>query len=529
MNLQQIIDEIFDHMRGMWRFRWVTLAVSWVIALVAWYVVYTMPNIYEAAAKVSVDTNRLLPVLTRGLTAEENLLDEVGLVSKALLTRPNLETVARETDLDLRAETPQQFEVLISSLQKKVNVTGGRENIFTIRYADADRIMARDVVSALLDTFVESSLGAQGDDADMTERAISMELEDHEQRLEQAEKDLAEFKKQNLGYMPDEGADYYTRLQQAISSVSETERQLRLMRQRRDVIARQIEGEEPVFGLMPSTPAQVAANCSQSANIAQLRADLSALLVNFTEKHPRVVILRETIASLEEQCQAEVDSLPPMPAVDAAGQSLNENPVYQSLRLQLSEAEVELASLQEQYRTAQQAVAQLRADVDNIGEVETNLKRLNRDYGVVADRYQQLLQRWEALQSKKRIDPVTDQVQFNILEPPFAATRPVGPNRPLLLTGSLMFAIAAGIGVAFGLNQLKPVFFTRHSVRRVTGLPVLGTVSLIISPDVMQARRRTTMVWAGANLGLIGLSVLLIAFQEPLSAIVREMLGGAGV
>ena len=73
MNLQQIIDEIFDHMRGMWRFRWVVLAISWVVALVAWYVVYTMPNIYEAAAKVSVDTNKLLPALTKGLTAGENL------------------------------------------------------------------------------------------------------------------------------------------------------------------------------------------------------------------------------------------------------------------------------------------------------------------------------------------------------------------------------------------------------------------------------------------------------------------------
>jgi polysaccharide chain length determinant protein (PEP-CTERM system associated) len=528
MNVQQIIDEVLDHLRGMWRFRWIALLGSWVVALVAWYFVYTMPNIYQAAAKVSVDTNRLLPDLTRGLTAGESLLDEVGLVSRALLTRPNLESVARETDLDLRAESPQQFESLISSLQQRVQVTGGRDNVFTITFEDANRLMARDIVSALLDTFVESSLGAQGDDADMTERALALELEDHEQRMEKAEADLAEFKKQNLGYMPDDGADYYTRLQQAISTVNETERQTRLMRQKRDVIARQIEGEEPVFGIMQSTPAQAAANCSQSANIAQLRADLSALLVDFTEKHPRVVILRETIASLEEQCRAEVASMPPMPALDASGQSLNENPVYQSLRLQLSEAEVELAALQEEYREAQQAVAQLRADVDKIGEVETNLKQLNRDYGVISGRYQELLQRWETLQSKKRIDPVTDQVQFNILEPPFAATKPVGPNRPLFLAGGLLFAIAAGIAIAFGLNQLKPVFFTRHSVRRIAGLPVLGTVSLILSPDVMQARRRSTMVWAAANLSLVGLAVLLIAFQEPLSAIVREMLGGVG-
>mgnify|MGYP001553374752 FL=1 len=199
------------------------------------------------------------------------------------------------------------------------------------------------------------------------------------------------------------------------------------------------------------------------------------------------------------------------------------------MRLQLSEAEVESAALEEEYRSAQRAVAQLRADVDKISEVETNLKRLNRDYGVISGRYQELLQRWETLQSKKRIDPVTDQVQFNILEPPFAATKPVAPNRPLLLAGGLIFAIAAGLAAAFGLNQLKPVFFTRHSVRRVTGRPVLGNVSLISSPDEIQARRRVTLVWASANLSLIGLSVLVIAFQEPLSAIVREMLGGSGV
>ena len=94
-----------------------------------------MPNIYQATAKVSVDTNRLLPALTRGLTAGESLLDEVDLVSKALLTRPNLEAVARETDLDLRAETPQQFELLISALQRNVGVIGGRDNIFTITFS----------------------------------------------------------------------------------------------------------------------------------------------------------------------------------------------------------------------------------------------------------------------------------------------------------------------------------------------------------------------------------------------------------
>lgn len=527
MNVQEIIAEVTDHIRGMWRFRWVALVISWCIAIVGWYSVYTMPNIYEASARVSVDTNSLLPALTKGLTARENLLSEVDLVSKALLTRPNLEAVARETDLDLRAETPQQMELLITGLQRRVKIVGGRDKIFKISYSDANRNKAREVVSALLNTFVEASLGAQGDDADMTERAIALEIENHEQRLLAAEADLADFKKRNLGYMPNDGTDYYTRLQNAIAAVSETDRQMRLMRQRRDEISRQLQGEEPVFGIMPSTSA--IANCSQAGNIAQLQAQLSELLVDFTEKHPRIVILRETIAMIEERCAAESSLMPDKPMVNPAAQSLDANPVYQNLRLQLSNADVELVALREQYSINQRLVARLRSDVDKISQVETDLKQLNRGYGVVAGRHQELLRRWETLQSKKRLDPVTDQVRFNILEPPFAPAKPIAPNRPVMLIAVLIFALGAGAAVAFGLNQLKPVFFTRHSVTRVAGLPVLGSVGLIASPDDIVVKKRMAVVWAGANLSLVLLAILVITYERTVSGVLRALLGGAGV
>ena len=120
--------------------------------------------------------------------------------------------------------------------------------------------------------------------------------------------------------------------------------------------------------------------------------------------------------------------MPNPQSVGSGIQSLDTNPVYQSLRLQMSDAEVELVELQSRYAQSQREVARLRADVDKIAQVETDLKRLNRDYGVVEGRHQELLKRWETLQSKKRLDPVTDQVQFNILEPPFASAKPVAPN-----------------------------------------------------------------------------------------------------
>jgi polysaccharide chain length determinant protein (PEP-CTERM system associated) len=512
MNIQQLIDQVLDHLRGMWRFRWRGVATAWCIALLGWYLVVTMPNVYEASARVSVDTNSLLPTLTEGLTAGENLMSEVDLVSKALLTRGNIETVAKTTGITSRARTEHELELLISSLQRRVRVTDGRDRIFNISFEDTDRDKAREFVAELLEAFVDSSLGAQDDDADMTERAIASEIADHESRLQSAEADLAEFKKVNIGFMPDDGQDYYTRLQSALAEVSATERQIRQLQEKRNEIARQIEGEEPIFGLMPASQAEVNASCSQSMAIAQMKGELSKLLVDYTEKHPRVTKLKETVESLEQQCQFEMMNTSIRRSAGPTS-SLEQNPVYQNLRMQLSNANVDLAALQEKLDSSRAQVRELRDDVDKISKVETDLKRLNRDYSVIESRHQELLRRWETLQSKNRLDPVTDRVQFVILEPPFAAARPVAPNRPVLVWAVLIFALGAGATISFALNQLKPVFFTKHSIYNLTGLPVLGNVSWVMSPRLIAARKRKAIAWTGMLCALIAASAACILFE----------------
>lgn len=526
MNIQEIIDLVIDHMRGMWRFRWHAVAVAWCVAVLGWYMVFTMPSIYEASARVSVDTNSLLPTLTEGLTATENLMSEVDLVSKALLTRGNIESVARSIGIMQRAKTEEELELLISSLQRRIRVTDGRDNIFNIWFEDTDRSKARDFVAALLDTFVESSLGAQDDDADMTERAIASEIEDHERRLQESERDLAEFKKNNIGYMPDDGRDYYTRLQSALANVVNNERQIRQLTEKRNEISRQIEGEEPVFGLMPVNQAEVNANCTHSGQISQMQGELSKLLVDYTEKHPRVTKLRETIDELEMQCQVETATTS-MSRPTSTMNSLDQNPVYQNLRLQLSNADVDLAALQEKLGSSRAEVAKLRSDVDKIAKVETDLKRLNRDYSVIESRHQELLRRWETLQSKKRLDPVTERVQFIILEPPFASARPVAPNRSVMLTALLIFAVGAGVVIAFALNQLKPVFFTRHSLYNITGLPVLGNVSRIMSPAMIRGRKRMAVLWTTSMAALIVATAACIVFEPRIVDTVATVMAGS--
>ena len=532
VNVQELIAQALEYARGMWRYRWWAAGCAWGVSMLGWFYVYSLPDIYSASARVYVDTKSLMGPIFEGIAISDNMTAQVEAVSRALLTRPHIEAVARRTDLDLRVDTPEQMERLITSLQQRIQVQGNREhNVFSISYDDPNREKAREVVAAIVDAFVESSLQGQGDDAEMTGRALDAEIRDHEGRLEKAERDLAQFKKDNLGYMPDDRGDYYSRLQLALNAVTQTEAQVRQVRQRRDELRRQIEGEEPVFGIMSSMPAGPASvGCSQQGQIAQLQTDLARLRVDFTDKHPSIVSLKEIIAQLEEACgkEREAAAAAGVPAQVSPDQPLQANPVYQNLRIQLSNAEVELAGLEAQLNTHRADVARLRKDVDKIAEVEANLKQLNRDYGVIQSRYQQLLERREKLESKERLDPVTDAVQFRTLEPPFAGLEPVGPNRPLLLAMVMFFAIGSGGALAFGLNQLKPVFFTRRSLQRIGGLPVLGSVSLLLSPKQIRRRRRGAYIWVASYASLLVITALVMVFEAPGAAMLRSLTGGAG-
>ena len=88
-------------MRGIWHRRWIGLAVAWLAAIIGIAVVYRIPERYEASARVYVDTESLLRPLLAGLAIQPNLDQQVSLMSRTLISRPNVEKLVRMADLDL--------------------------------------------------------------------------------------------------------------------------------------------------------------------------------------------------------------------------------------------------------------------------------------------------------------------------------------------------------------------------------------------------------------------------------------------
>ena len=88
-------------LRDMWHRRWIGMTVAWLVALIGIAVVFRIPERFEATARVHVDTQSLLRPLLAGLAIQPNFDQQVRLLSRTLISRPNVEKVVRMADLDL--------------------------------------------------------------------------------------------------------------------------------------------------------------------------------------------------------------------------------------------------------------------------------------------------------------------------------------------------------------------------------------------------------------------------------------------
>lgn len=472
--MQDVLGQLFSYLSGVWRFRWVGLLAVWVVAISGWLWVSQMPQQYSASARIHVDTNSILRPLLRGLAVQPDINQRVQLMSRTLLSRPNLEKLIRMTDLDLQVKTEKEKEKLFTELKQAITLSGDRRNssLYSVSYYHADRDLAKKVVQALITVFVESAMGDKRGDSSDAQNFLDLQIKDYEQRLVDAETKLASFKQKYAGVLPGKAGGYYQRLIEAKEQYSQAHLQLSEMQNRRNELKRQLSGEQPVF---LSSGAGEASPSSLDGRIQGLNARLDDLLTRYTDRHPEVVQINSLIETLEQERSAELEKVVAGGASDYSG--LNQSPVYQQMRGMLAEAEASVAELSVRVEEYSRRVKELEGMVDKIPVIEAELTQLNRDYDVVSQQHTELLERRESAHISEDVEQQASDVIFKVIDPPFVPLRPNKPNKLLLNAGVLVVALGIGVGLALLLSILKPVISDRRTLTRVTGLPVLGTIS----------------------------------------------------
>jgi len=523
------VQDILEKVRDSARFRWPAVLVAWCICLVGWSIVILLPDVYESSARVFVDTRTPLTHVIQGIAIQQDVEVQLNLVQQSLLGFPQLEKIARETIPSFGTVSPETRTRVLSKLQRNIRVLAQGTNaagiVYTIRYDDSDRDRSLKVVQLLLNTFVEDTLGGKRSGSEAAQKFLKEQIQENEGRLREAEQRLADFKKQNVATMPGEQGDYFTRLQNELDAERKIQTALSVAFRRHDELSRQFRGELS----FASAPDPVSRHLEGSApdsgdTAAQIRATqakLDELLLKFTDEHPDVASLRAALDQLKVRRRAELEALRRGDLSTLSSNGVSTNPVFQSIQLALNQSEVEIASLRGELSEHRKQISELRGIVNTVPQVEAEFARLNRDYDVTKSQYIGLVERLEKSKLGQDAEP-NGSVRFSVVDPPSAKFQPISPNRPLLLGAIFFVAILTGPGLAYGLHELKPAFNTSRALHSVTGLPVIGVVSLTWLDE---HERQARLSWFGFLMAaatlLVGFIVVLQFHQDAIRLLGR--------
>jgi polysaccharide chain length determinant protein (PEP-CTERM system associated) len=484
-------NEIFDEVRGAWRFRWFALAAAFAVALIGWAVVFALPDRYAADARVFVDTRTALKPALQGLTTDQNVDAQINFVRQSLLEGPQLEQIATETgvlpasvtDERARARILDNFSDRISLTVSNAGNQGDERStagtIYGFHFIDASRQRSLFVVRTLLNTFVEQTLGGKREGSEHAQQFLEAQIKDYEQRLSAAEDKLATFKKKNVGLMPSEQGGYFAQLQKETDDAKKAEIDLSVAMSRREELAKQLHSDEAISstGGSASLPGGRGGGGGDTlSRIQETQAKLDELLLKYTDQHPDVIATRATLEELKKRRVTELESLRRGDAAAVAASGAGNNPVYQSMQLELNRVDVEIAALRREQVQHQTAVGDLRQRLNSAPQVEAEYQQLNRDYDVNKAQYTALLESYQKARLGERADNA-GSVRFEVVLPPTAAAMPVWPKRTTLLAEIWLAALALGAGLAYGLHLLKPIVSSVRTMNEVTSFPVLGVVS----------------------------------------------------
>ena len=507
--MQEIVQQALVILRGMWKFRWPGLVVAWTAAVVGVVVVMKIPDQYEATTRIYVDTDSILKPLMAGMTVTPNVEQQIGMLSRTLLSRPNLEKLVRMADLDLRNANRNDQEALIERLSKGIEIrTAGGLNLYIMSYRDTEPERAKRVIQAISSIFFESGLGNSRKDTDAAKTFLNEQIKTYEAKLQEDEARMKEFQLRNLAMQSADGKDAASRLSEVNAQLQSAQLQLREAEFARDAAKQQLAMERgqganiATQSLLQESTVNVATP-ELDARISELRKRLDALLQGYTDRHPDVISTRRLLADLEAQRTREVAELRKAaagPGVGAAG-SL----AAQELTRVVANTEVQVAALRARVAEFGARAAAAREAMKTAPQLEVEAAQLNRDYAITKKNYEDLVARRQSAVMSGELDVASGVAEFRVIDPPRVAPKPVSPNRMLLLPGVLLGSLGAGLFFAFAAAQLRPTISSGEDLRTVSGLPLLGVVTMLRTEDDLRRERASLFRFVAASGGLVSL------------------------
>jgi polysaccharide chain length determinant protein (PEP-CTERM system associated) len=403
MDIQFILDTLRAVKLELYRYRLAATVIFMAVTAGVLAMGYVTPKSYTSEAVLYADQSNILEPLLHG-QAEVTQLDRINEAREMFSSRTFLEQIAKDTGLLTGGEEDSELKSVISGLRRSLTMRVSNRSFLELKYTSGDPDQAFRVLSAALDRFVERTVRKKRSESQGAFQFIDSQVTAYQRQLEEAEEKLKEFKAANQDGTEGNVRGRIENLRRDIENlkleIQQTESEVELTRE-------QLENEEPVRRIVVDS-----GRSSAERRLARLQEELDSLLLQYHERHPDVISVKDQIADLERQVAGQSDS-------DREGgvTEVMENPAYENLKLQLAESTTQLAVKKNRLKSLERLLEEAFERSQRVAENQAQLSELTRDYDVTRSVYEDMLKRREKARLSMTLDVQGEGVSYKIQEP----------------------------------------------------------------------------------------------------------------
>ncbi len=501
--IYELWDVILQH---RWRFVLPAFAITTLVLLGSLF----LPRKYQAVANFE---RRNAPELIEAIRsgASESYMDPMQSLTKEMSGSHAIAQVIQDLKPRLEKVGYVSNDAELIRLRDKVK----QQLLVHREYADNTRVQLRLelvldnpniaalIVNGLVDRYISTTRATMVDRANSSIAFYDKLIAQNREALETRQQELGTFEQKYAMLLPEQPFSIQSQLGEAQEELTRLNTELEGLEIRRRSLREALD-QEPA-----TTPSVVHGPNPERQRLVQKLEQLQELIrehvnkLRMTESHPEMIALREQEAEMQAKIAATQESV-------ITATEDHPNPKRAELELQLTSANAERESLQEQITIRREKIAgltEMSAEMlparalhrKLLAEVDTSQKDV--------DYYQNMRRRAENYLTPEAGDR---GVQLEFVRRAEAHQLPVSPNLAQVILVAGFLGIAAGALSVFLAHRTDESFRNARQLAEATTIPLLGSVSELITRQHRRMRRLRYSVLYPMNTAVMATVLVVI-------------------
>nr|HEV7954607.1 hypothetical protein [Candidatus Acidoferrales bacterium] len=479
------------------RRKWLLIIPAVVLSVAAYLVSLRIPNRYESVTSVMIEEQRVSDSIVKPILNGDSS-QKLTTMKERILSRTRLQPIVERFGLFSDKGLP--LEERITMLHDSIKVTptpameGTRANQlpgFSIQVTLNDPRLAQQVCSEILNMFEEEDIQSGAEEDTHIMDFLDKEVEEAQEKMNAQDAKLADFKRRNLGSLPDQEAANLNLLTSTNTQMEAVTQSLDREEQNKALWESELSQQLAIFRATRQTG--TTSPVTIDTELKQKQDELAKLQEKFTDDWPDVKAKKQEIQELKKRmADAETAAKlnPPVKEKEDSGSAANviEPENIQKLRSEIKVSDLAIQEKKRQQQKLQENYNLYQSRVQISPMVEQEYTELTRDNNSAKADYDLLLHKRNDSGMSVALQRRQEGGGFKPLDPASLPDKPAYPNRPLFAAAGFGGGMAIGLALILLLEIRDKSFRTEGDIEALLKLPTLAMVPVLDSSSSLASR-----------------------------------------